>query len=300
MTAETVFEGRILSTDRMALGEGPGYDPETDLIWWFDITNCRLNFMNASNRDRRIITLPEMASVLAPVDEKRQLIAMETGLYFRDTAHGALTLHVAIEEDRPETRPNDGRVHPSGALWISTMGKEAEEGIGAIYHVLKGEVTKIVEGMTIPNAICFSPDGETGYYVDTPVGKLMRMPLDPETGLPDGDPEVFIDNAEKPGGMDGAVCDGDGHIWNARYGMGVLDHYHSDGRLIARYQLPARQPTCPAFIGKDGGWMMVTTAAQNTRPEEEPNAGFTFALVTGARPRFDPPYLAEEPLPFRR
>ena len=29
-----------------------------------------------------------------------------------------------------------------------------------------------------------------------------------------------------------------------------------------------------------------------TRVEEEPNAGNTFALVTGAKPRFDPAYRA--------
>ena len=38
--------------------------------------------------------------------------------------------------------------------------------------------------------------------------------------------------------------------------------------------------------------MMVTSAAQDTRVEEEPNAGNTFALVTGAKPRFDPAYRA--------
>lgn len=293
MTAETVFEGKIISTDRATLGEGPGYDPVSELIWWFDITNCKLNFMNVSSRDRRIITLPEMGSVLAVVDAGRQLIAMESGLYFRDVSHGALSLHVGIEADNETTRSNDGRVHPSGALWISTMSKIEETGAGSIYHVYKGEVTTLFENLTIPNAICFSPDGTIGYFIDTPTGLFMRVPLDPETGLPVGPEEVFVDTSGKPGGMDGAICDGDGHIWAARYGAGVLDHYSTDGRLLDRYQVPARQPTCPAFIGRDGGWMMVTSAAQNTVPEQEPNAGFTFALVTGAKPRFDPPYKAE-------
>ena len=292
MTAETVFEGKMLTTDRASLGEGPGYDPASDLIWWFDINNNRLNFLHASNRDRRVIPLTEAASALAVVDDHRQVISTETGLYFRDVSTGALSLHVAIEPDNPETRSNDGRVHPCGAFWVSTMGKQQEKGAGSIYHVLEGHLTRIFDGITIPNAICFSPDGETGYFVDTTDNKLMRVPLDPETGLPDGPQEVFIDTSGKPGGMDGAICDGDGHIWNARYGAGVLDHYDTDGRLLERYQIPARQPTCPAFIGRDGGWMMVTTAAQDTRAEEEPNAGFAFALVTGAKPRFDPRYRA--------
>ncbi|MAM13805.1 MAG: gluconolaconase [Rhizobiaceae bacterium] len=292
MTAETVFEGRILVNDRTTLGEGPGYDPTADQIWWFDILDSKLHLLNASTRDRRIVTLPEMASAMAVVDERRHVIAMETGLYFHDVSTGALSLHAAIEPDNAVTRSNDARVHQSGAFWVGTMGKEAEDGAGAIYHVLAGKVTKIFDRVTIPNAICFSPDGATGYYVDTRINKLMRVPVDPETGLPDGPEEVFIDTSKKPGGMDGAICDGDGHIWNARFGAGVLDQYDTAGRLVARFQLPARQPTCPAFIGRDGGWMMVTSAARDADIVEEPNAGFTFALVTGARPRFDPAYRA--------
>lgn len=292
MITETVFEGRILVTDRMSLGEGPGYDRDTDMIWWFDINASKLHLLNASSRERRIIQLPEMASALAVVDEHRQVISTETGLYFRDTSTGALSLHVAIEADNAVTRSNDARVHASGAFWVSTMGKNAEKGAGAIYHVLEGVVTKLFDKITIPNAICFSPDGATGYYVDTDVNQLMSVPIAPETGLPTGQASVFIDTAHMTGGMDGAVCDGDGNIWNARYGAGVLDQFDPAGKLKARYQLPARQPTCPAFIGRDGGWMMVTSASQGTRAEEEPNAGNTFALVTGAKPRFDPAYRA--------
>ncbi|PRX09666.1 UNVERIFIED_ORG: sugar lactone lactonase YvrE [Martelella mediterranea] len=292
MTAETVFEGRILVNQRMELGEGPGYDPASDQIWWFDILNCQLHLLNASTRDRRIVSLPEMASAMAVVDEHRQIIAMETGLYFHDVSTGALSLHAAIEPDNAVTRSNDARVHQSGAFWVGTMGKNAEKEAGAIYHVLGGTVTKIFDKVTIPNAICFSPEGDIGYYVDTDLNTLMRVPVDPETGLPDGPEEVFIDTSQKPGGMDGAICDGDGHIWNARFGAGVLDQYDPAGRLVARFQLPARQPTCPAFIGRDGGWMMVTTAARDAKLDQEPNAGFTFALVTGAKPRFDPAYKA--------
>ncbi|QQM29921.1 SMP-30/gluconolactonase/LRE family protein [Martelella lutilitoris] len=292
MTAETVFEGRILVNDRTTLGEGPGYDPNSDQIWWFDILNSKLHLLNASSRDRRIVSLPEMASAMAVVDERRHVIAMETGLYFHDVSTGALSLHAAIEPDNAVTRSNDARVHQSGAFWVSTMGKEAEDQAGAIYHVLAGKVTKIFDKVSIPNAICFSPDGATGYFVDSRINKLMRVPVDAETGLPEGPEEVFIDTSKMPGAMDGAICDGDGHIWNARFGAGVLDHYDTSGKLVARFQLPARQPTCPAFIGRDGGWMMVTSASRDADIIEEPNAGFTFALVTGANPRFDPAYRA--------
>ena len=86
--------------------------------------------------------LPMMASALAVVDPNRQLLATEAGLFLRD-AEGALTLLVEIEAHNPVTRSNDARVHPCGALWMGTMGKEAEPMAGAIYWFFKGETRQL-------------------------------------------------------------------------------------------------------------------------------------------------------------
>ena len=86
-----------------------------------------------------------------------------------------LTLHVALEADNAATRSNDGRVHPSGALWIGTMGRKAEKGAGAIYHFGGGELRRLYAGISIPNAICFSPDGATAYFTDTREAILYRV-----------------------------------------------------------------------------------------------------------------------------
>jgi sugar lactone lactonase YvrE len=59
----------------------------------------------------------------------------------------------------------------SGALWIGTMGKKCRKtGAGAIYHVARGTVTLLFPDITIPNAICFSPDGAAAYFTDTVTG----------------------------------------------------------------------------------------------------------------------------------
>ena len=55
----------------------------------------------------------------------------------------------------------------SGALWIGTMGRKAEKGAGAIYHFGGGELRRLYASVSIPNAICFSPDGATAYFTDT-------------------------------------------------------------------------------------------------------------------------------------
>ncbi|MGO8484673.1 SMP-30/gluconolactonase/LRE family protein, partial [Rhizobium leguminosarum] len=61
---------------------------------------------------------------------------------------------------------------------------------GATYHVASGKVTKIFNGISSPNSICFSPDGTVGYYTDSRINRLMRVMVDPLTGLPSGEPIV--------------------------------------------------------------------------------------------------------------
>ncbi|MGV2068263.1 SMP-30/gluconolactonase/LRE family protein [Agrobacterium sp. 22-226-1] len=287
------FAGRVLDETPMLLGEGSTFDPATGTAWWFNILERELHELHLASGRKTVHALPFMGSALAKVSDSKQLIASDDGLFLRDTATGVLTLHAELEKDLPGNRSNDGRMHPSGALWIGTMGRKAETGAGSIYHVAKGTVTKLFAEISIPNSICFSPDGATGYYVDTKVNKLMRVPLDAETGLPAGKAEVFIDSTGIKGGIDGSVCDAEGHIWNARWGVGAVDRYDTDGNHIARYEVPGAQTTCPAFIGPDASRLLVTSAREHLDDDAiaaNPQHGLTFELGIEVKGRFEPLY----------
>ena len=272
MTETTPFSGRVLCRNQHLLGEGPTYDAVTGTAWWFSILEKQLHELHLETGTKRVHALPVMASVLARIDDERQLLAAEDGLHIRDAKTGALTLHLPLEADKPGTRSNDGRVHPSGALWIGTMGKKAEDGAGKIYHVAGSTVTVLYENVSIPNGICFSPDGATGYWVDTAINQYLKVPLDPATGLPTGKHALLVDGSGEEGGMDGSVCDADGHVWNAHWGLGRVDRFDPFGRLVGRYALPAKQTSCPAFIGANLDRLLVTSAYEGMpadRAEEE-------------------------------
>src|SRR5215471_17771065 len=168
----------ILSAERCHLGEGPTYDAATDTAWWFDILEGRLLEAHLESGPLRIHELGRMASALARIDARRQLIAAEDGLYIRNLADGVLTLYRPLEADNPVTRSNDGRVHPSGTFWIGTMGRKAEPGAGAIYALHRGEIQLLFPNISIPNAICFSPDGSIGYFADSTEKTVYRVSLD--------------------------------------------------------------------------------------------------------------------------
>lgn len=290
---KTPYSGSVLVDTRLHLGEGPTYDPTTDTAWWFDILGKGLFQYHVSNGEIIRHDLPVMASVLARVDNERQILATESGIFVREVASGALSLLTALETDRPGNRSNDGRVHPSGALWVGTMGKTAADGAGAIYHVAGATVTQLFDSISIPNSICFSPDGTVGYYVDTRVNVMMKVAVDPATGLPLGTPSVHIDGTEDQGGIDGSVCDIEGGIWNARWGVGAVDHYDRNGQHVARYTVPAAQTTCPAFIGKNADRLLVTSATEGLDEAglvADPHGGKVFVLDVSVKGQHAPDF----------
>jgi sugar lactone lactonase YvrE len=284
------YNGKALTEERMELGEGPSFDPATGTLFWFDILGKTLCALDVAGGGLTRHTLPFLGSVLAVIDDKRQLIASDQGLFLRDSVSGTLSPYAAIE-DKPQNRSNDGRVHPSGALWIGTMSRTAETGAGAIYHVAGTTVTKLFEAVSIPNGICFSPDGSVGYFNDSKVNHMMRVELNPATGLPVSAPTVFIDQSQRQSVIDGSVVDLDGTIWNANWDGGAVDRYAPDGRHIARYAAPMRRPTCPAFYGSQFDRLAVTSCWEglsDAERAEDKLAGVTFDLGVTVRGKPEP------------
>lgn len=293
MTETIRFQGKVLCPSLSVLGEGPTYDRHTDTFYWFNILGQELHALHLESGRKTVQALPFKASVLARIDDERQLVASDKGLMIRDTRSGDFTPYVELEPAHMGNRSNDGRVHPSGALWIGTMGLKAQTGAGSIYHVAGGRVTRLFTGISIPNAICFSPDGTIGYFADTRVNAIMRVATDPATGLPTGDPAVLVDTSDRPGGADGAVCDAEGTLWNARWGQSCVERFSPDGKLLARYAVPTKRVSCPAFAGRNADRLFVTTAhegASETERLEDPQAGASFDLGIEVKGRHEADY----------
>ncbi len=284
------MEWTILDSTKCELGEGPTHDPFDNRAWWFDIVGKKLFKHDFTTSQTSIHDLPFMASQLSAIDENTQLIAAENGLYVRNIQTGALSLHLPLEADNPVTRSNDGRVHHCGALWIGTMGRKAEPGAGAIYHFFRGTITRLFGAITIPNAICFSPDGMTGYYTDTDTAMLMSVSIDPDTALPVDKPRIFHDHRGKNGGLDGAVTDAEGNLWCALWGASALIQLSPEGKILQEISLPVTQPTCPCFIGQNLDRLLVTSAWQGkpAPANTKGNAGKTLLLKLPVKGKAEP------------
>lgn len=279
---------RVFDSRACLLGEGPLWHPERGQLFWFDILQGKL-LSRVGDRSLEW-QFEEMVSAAGWIDTDRLLIASETSLFVFDLASGTAEELVALEADNLETRSNDGRADPWGGFWVGTMGKHAEPDAGAIYRLYHGQIRKIVSGLTIPNAICFSPDGRLAYYSDTPTRKVLAQPL-ARDGWPEGAPSVVVDLTALGLNPDGAVTDAEGNLWIAQWGAGRVAVHAPDGRYLDAVEVEATQSSCPAFGGPDFATLYVTTAREGMTAgslAEDPLAGQVFALETGGRGRPEP------------
>lgn len=266
---------------KCSLGEGIFWHPGRRELFWFDINAGALYRADAAGDIQRKITFGQPVSAAALIDDKTLLVAGADALLKVGIEDGTISPLIPFEADNPITRSNDARVSPQGAWWVSTMGRNEETGAGALYRFVSGELTPILTEVSIPNAICFAPDGRRAYFTDTPTRKIKTVALDPETALPIGEWEVFVDLSGQKGAPDGAVTDAEGFVWSAEYGGGRVVRYAPDGSVDRVVSVPAQNVTCPTFGGDDLKTLYVTTARQNLSEEDlrsQPLAGSVFAI----------------------
>jgi gluconolactonase len=172
----------------------------------------------------------------------------------RTNHDGTITVLMDSYDGRPLNAPNDVIVSRDGAVWFSDPGwgitgnyegDQADEEIGRYVWRIDpstGAGSPVVEGMSRPNGLCFSPDETRLYVVD--VGHIRVFDMD---GTRPVNGRLFVDMA--PGGSDGIRCDRDGNLWAAAgdggAGFDGVHCYAPDGTLLGRIHLPE---TCSNLV----------------------------------------------------
>ena len=272
------------------LGEGALWHPLRRQLFWFDILGKRLHTIE--DGQSQIWSFVEMVSAAGWVSRDVLLIAGERDLFLFDLETEEIETVAELEADDPGTRSNDGRADRQGGFWIGTMGKRGGEnpGRGSIWRWYRGELRRLFSGLTIPNSICFSPDGRFAHFSDTLTHRIQRVALDAD-GWPVGEPETFIDLSAEGILPDGAVVDAAGNLWNAQWGAARVACYAPDGQFLKAVPMGASQTSCPAFGGEGLGTLYCTTAREGMDEAAlaaDPEAGKTFA-VQGVGPGLPEP-----------
>ena len=276
-------EARLIVDCRCATGEGVFWHHLRQEVFWFDIPGKVLYSAKPDGSGVKARPWDRMPSAAGIIDRDALVVAAQGGIFRYDLTTDSKTLLAPLEPELPGNRSNDGRVNPAGGLWIGTMAHGEDGGVysGSVYQYRAGQLKKLFGDIRVPNSTCFSLDGRTAYFADTPNNIIMKRPIDPESGEPTGFWSVFAETGDDPGSPDGAVIDSEGFMWCARWGGHRVIRYAPDGRKDREIMVPASQVACPGFGGPDLKTLYITTARKNLDAAalaKEPDAGGLFAI----------------------
>ena len=269
---------RIVIDCANALGECVLWCERTRRVLWTDILGATLHAHHPASGTTATWAMPErLCSFALTGDDGRLLLGLASRLAFFDLATGTVAPLADVEPELT-TRLNDGRRDRAGNFVFGTFNEaEPRLPIGSFYRLNAASLR--VERLALPrvaiaNSICFSPDGTTMYYCDSPARTIRRCDYPALTN-----DRVFA-HVEGPGDPDGSCVDAGGYLWNAQWGAARVVRYAPDGRIAHSIATPALQPSCVAFGGA-GSDLLYCSSARIGLAAPGPADGALLALAAG-------------------
>lgn len=260
------------------LGESPIWDEREQVLWWVDIKAPAIR-----RRASGAVTsfpLPQPVGSIALRSRGGLLAALKSGIFLWD--RDSLEPFASPASHDPSHRFNDGRCDRAGRFWVGTMDDATHGPTGQLYRVSPDARCESKRSrIAVPNSLCWSPDGRTMYFADSPRRTIWAFDYDAAGEM--SNERVFA--TTEAGFPDGSCIDADGCLWNAEYGGSRVVRYTPKGKVDRVIALPVKQPTCCCFGDERLDTLYITSASQELTPAqlaEQPLAGGLFALRPGS------------------
>lgn len=275
----------VVSGLRCEVGEGPVWDAGAGQLLWVDIPAGLVHRLDpSSGRPMAPVDVGQPVGAVAPRSCGGLVAAVRDGFGFIDVEHDGLELAAAVEPDVAGNRMNDGTCDRAGRFWAGTMDQDMTPGAGALYRFdLDKDVTKVLDGLAVPNGIGWDPDDTTMYFIDSGSGGVDAFDYDAPTGAVRNRRRV-VDVPTSDGLPDGMATDAEGCLWVAIWGGSQVRRFTPDGRLDSVVELPVAQVTSCTFGGPDLDELFITTGSSGLDEQgwrEQPLAGALFRVVPG-------------------
>lgn len=281
------MNARVVHHPANTLGEGILWCEREQALYWTDIQAAALWRHRPADGETRRWDMPERLGCLALCQaDGWLLLGLASRLAFFRPEDETLLPIAEVEPDLP-TRLNDGGCDRQGRFVFGTLHEpaagEARQPIGAFYR-LNADLTLErlnLPGVGISNSVAFSPDGRTMYFCDSPSRLIQSCDYAERCG----EPREFARVDDARGEPDGSAVDAEGFLWNAQWGLSRVVRYAPDGRVDRTIELPATQPTRPAFGGPKLDTLYITSARDGLSADAlatQPQAGALFAADADA------------------
>jgi sugar lactone lactonase YvrE len=291
MSVEIVRVGTTIDK----LGEGLLWDDQRRLLYWCDAMEGRLHRLDPATGTHREVSIGKMIGSIALCESGGAVAALDDGFYFLDLDTGLSKPIATFDFGRDDIRFNDGKVDRQGRFIAGGMHiRPPKDGVyAATMRRLDVDlaVTLLESAIGNCNGPCFSPDGGTFYFADSPRRQIYSYDYDAATGAL-SNRRVFADTRAFDSPPDGATIDSEGFLWSAMVTGGKIVRFDSSGKVARVIETPVRHPTNVAFGGASLDVLYATSISQSPNIRAaEPEAGGLFAIhglgVRGlSEPRF--------------
>lgn len=274
-------------------GEGVFWNQEDGCIWWTDIEGKTLWSFNPATGAHLSFPMADRVCCFAPRAAGGFIVAFADRISLVDLAGGTEKRLCDFEPGNPATRTNDGRTDRQGRFIAGGMNEQTGQADSSVIQIGTDlSVTTLIEGVSCANSTCFSPDGKTMYFADTPDREIVAYAYDPATGGV-SERRQLASFAGEPGLPDGSCVDAEGGVWNAEWEGRRVVRVGPDGSIDRVIEVPVWKPTCCAFGGENLDTLYITTSRLMSDAEmlaKEPHSGGLFAVKPGVRGVLDAPF----------
>ena len=274
-------------------GEGIFWNPADERIWWTDIEGRALWSYDPVSEQHSVQELDERVCCFAPRAEGGFIVAYADRVALVGPEFGEETLVFEFEPENSETRTNDGRTDRSGRLIVGGMNEVSGAPNSSVISVGADlSVKTLIHGVSCANSTCFSADGRTMYFADTPDREIVAYDYDPSSGTV-ANRRLHSSFKDEPGLPDGSCVDVEGGVWNAEWEGRRVVRVAPNGQIDRIIEVPVWKPTCCAFGGPDLDTLFITTSRLMSDEEalrKEPTSGGLFAVKPGMRGVLDAPF----------
>ncbi|MEV4263983.1 SMP-30/gluconolactonase/LRE family protein [Kribbella sp. NPDC049584] len=264
----------IAATVRLAVraearvGEGPVWDPGSGRLHWVDILAGAVHTSDLANGWTTTRVLPTLVGAVSPKRTGGLVAAVTEG--FADVSDEYVVRQHVLGDG---IRMNDAKCDPDGRFWAGSTAMDFAAGRGAL-HVLEADwSTRVVlDGLTQPNGLGWSPDGRTFYLADTAEREISAFDV---FGNQLAGRRLLCSFADSDV-PDGLCVDAAGCLWVALWGGGRLVRIAPDGRMLSTLRVPVVQPSSCAFVGPDLDLLCVTSACEGIEPADNAEDGTSY------------------------
>jgi sugar lactone lactonase YvrE len=267
-------------------GEGPVWCPEEQAVYWTDVNRFLIHRYDTALGSMKSWFFDEPVTALALTGCERTLaVALGSRLILWNSRTDERRDQGFRLDRWPAVRLNEGRADPRGSLWLGSMrnnvkpdGAPGETGgeDGVLVRIdPDGAVSEWKRGIGIANTMTWSPDHRRFYFADTLKNTVYVYDYDEATGAI-GNERPFFTGFSR-GKPDGSAMDGDGYLWNCRYGGGAIVRVAPDGSIDRVIEMPAANLTSCAFGGSDYRTLYATSASLGGPPGDR-LGGSLFAI----------------------